>query len=259
MGPHSSTLAWKIPWMEEPGRLQSMGLRRVGPDWVTSLSLFTFMHWRRKWQPTPVFLPEESQGRRARRGWGGAHGLLSLGSHRVWHNWSDLAAAAAVHFSSLIHKMSTFTLAISCLTTSNLPWFIDLIFQIPMQDCSLKHQILLPSPVTSTDGCCFSPLISSSILGTYRPGEFIFHCPIFLPFHTVHGVLKARLLKWFGIPFSSGPHFIRILRHEPSNLKALYSMAQSFMEFYNAVVHVIRWVSFLWLWCSFCLPSDGWG
>ena len=63
MAPHSSTLAWKIPWVEEPGRLQSMGSLRVGHDWATSLSLFTSMHWRRKWQPTPVFLPEESQGR----------------------------------------------------------------------------------------------------------------------------------------------------------------------------------------------------
>ena len=72
MAPHSSTLAWKIPWMEEPDRLQSMGSRRVGHDWETSLSLFTFMHWRRKWQPTPVFLPEESQG------WG------SLVGCRLW-------------------------------------------------------------------------------------------------------------------------------------------------------------------------------
>ena len=63
MAPHSSTLAWKIPWTEEPGRLQSMGSQRGGHDWATSLSLFTFMHWRRKWQPTPVFLLEESQGR----------------------------------------------------------------------------------------------------------------------------------------------------------------------------------------------------
>ena len=62
MAPHSSTLAWKIPWTEEPGRLQSMGLLRVVHDLVTSPSLFTFMHWRRKWQPTPVFLPGESQG-----------------------------------------------------------------------------------------------------------------------------------------------------------------------------------------------------
>ena len=57
MAPHSSTLAWKIPWTEEPGRLQSMGSLRV-----VRLSNFTFMHWRRKWQPTPVFLPGEPQG-----------------------------------------------------------------------------------------------------------------------------------------------------------------------------------------------------
>ena len=63
MATHSSTLAWKIPWMEEPGRLQSMGSLGVGHDWATSLSHFTFTHWRRKWQPTPVFLPGESQGR----------------------------------------------------------------------------------------------------------------------------------------------------------------------------------------------------
>ena len=55
--------AWKIPWKEEPGRLQYMGWLRVGHDWATSLSLFTFLHWRRKWQPTPVFFPGESQGR----------------------------------------------------------------------------------------------------------------------------------------------------------------------------------------------------
>ena len=65
MAPHSSTVARKIPWMEEPGRLQSMGSRRVGHDGATSLSLFTFMHWRRKWQPTPVFLPGESHGQRS--------------------------------------------------------------------------------------------------------------------------------------------------------------------------------------------------
>ena len=65
MATHSSTLAWKIPLMEEPGRLQSMGWQRVGHDCVASLSLFTFMPWRRKWQPTPVFLPGESQGQRS--------------------------------------------------------------------------------------------------------------------------------------------------------------------------------------------------
>ena len=89
MATHSSALAWKIPWTEEPGGLQSMGSQRVGHDWATSLSLFTFLHWRRKWQPTPVFLPGESQGQ------GSLGGLLSMGSHRVRHDWSDLAAAAS--------------------------------------------------------------------------------------------------------------------------------------------------------------------
>ena len=65
MAPHSSTLAWTIPWTKEPGGLQYMGSQRVRHDWATSLSLFTFMHWRMKWQPTPVFLPGESQGRRS--------------------------------------------------------------------------------------------------------------------------------------------------------------------------------------------------
>ena len=74
MAPHSSTLAWQIPWVEEPGRLQSMESLGIEHDWATSLSLFTFLHRRRKWQPTPVFLPGESQGRWSLVGclfWGG--------------------------------------------------------------------------------------------------------------------------------------------------------------------------------------------
>ena len=78
-------------WAEEPGGLQSMGSRRVGHDWVTSLSLFTFMHWRRKWQPTPVFLPGESQRRGSLVG-------CRLWGRRVGHNWRDLVAAAAVQY-----------------------------------------------------------------------------------------------------------------------------------------------------------------
>ena len=72
MAPHSSTLAWKIPWMEKLARLQSLGSLIVGHDWATSFSLFTFMHWRRKSQPTPMFLPGETQG------WG------SLVGCRLW-------------------------------------------------------------------------------------------------------------------------------------------------------------------------------
>ena len=81
------------PWMEEPSGLQSMGSLRVGQDWETSLSLFTFMHWRRKWQPTPVFLPGESQRREA--WWAAIYGVaqsrtqlrwLSSSNSSVWWN-----------------------------------------------------------------------------------------------------------------------------------------------------------------------------
>ena len=65
-----------------------------------------------------------------------------------------------------------------------------------------------------------SPLISSSILGTYQPAEFIFQCSIFLPFHTVHGVLKARTQKWFAISFSSGPHFVSSIKSAKTRLGA---------------------------------------
>ena len=88
MAPHFSTIAWKIPWAEEPGRLQSMRSLTVGHDWATSLSLFTFMHWRRMATHSSVLawrIP----------GMGEPGGLPSVGSHRVGHDWSDLAAAAA--------------------------------------------------------------------------------------------------------------------------------------------------------------------
>ena len=123
-----------------------------------------------------------------------------------------------------------FTLAISCLTTSNLPWFMDLTFQIPTAILLLQHQTLLPLPdihnwMFSLLWLCLfilygviSPLISSSILGTYWPGEFIFQCPIFLPFSTVFGILKARILKWFAIPFSSRTRCVRTLHHDLSIL-----------------------------------------
>ena len=91
-GPFYCISAWKIPWMEKPSGLQFMGSLRVGHDWATSLSLFTFLHWRRRWQPTPVFLPGESQG------WGSLVGC-HLWGHRVGHDWSDLAAAVQTNCS----------------------------------------------------------------------------------------------------------------------------------------------------------------
>ena len=166
--------------------------------------------------------------------------------------------------------MSMFTLALSCLTTSNLPWFMDPTIQVLMQYCSLQHldftsitnhihnwvlfllwlcHFILPGLI--------SPLISSSILDIYWLVEFIFQCPIFLPFQMVHGVLKARILKWFAIPFSRRPHDVGPSTMTRPSWVALHGMAHSFFELDKAVVHVIRLVSFLWLWFSVCLPPDG--
>ena len=89
MAPYSSTLAWKIPWIEEPGGLQSMGSRRVGHDCATSLSLFTFLHWRRKWQPTPVFLP------------GKFHGQWSLAGNSLWGPKSPTTEQLNTHTAGL--------------------------------------------------------------------------------------------------------------------------------------------------------------
>ena len=92
---------------------------------------------------------------------------------------------------------------------------MGLTFQVPMQYCSLQPRTLLPPPLIHSWALfllllslfilsgVFSPLLSNSILGTYHLGTFIFQCHIFLPFHTVYGVLKARILKWFGLPFPS--------------------------------------------------------
>ena len=90
MEPHSSTLAWKIPWTGKPGGLRSMGSLRIGHDWATSLSLFTFMHWRRKWQPTPVFLPRESQGQRSLVGchlWGRTESDTTEVTSQCYEHW----------------------------------------------------------------------------------------------------------------------------------------------------------------------------
>ena len=88
MASHSSTLAWKIPWMEEPGRLQSMGSRRVVHECATSLPLFTFMHWRRKWQPTPVFLPGNPRD-------GGAWWAAIYGVAQSWTRLKRLSSSSS--------------------------------------------------------------------------------------------------------------------------------------------------------------------
>ena len=124
MAPHCSTLAWKIPWTGEPGGLPSMGSHRVGHDWAPSLSLFTFMHWRRKWQPTPVFLSENSHGPEPGR-------LQSKGPQRAGHDWSDLAAAAAAS------------------DLARTGWALGLGSSLTyIQDCSLESLLLGSAPST---------------------------------------------------------------------------------------------------------------
>ena len=112
-----------------------------------------------------------------------------------------------INFSSLIPNMLMFTLII-CLTMSNSPWFLDLMFQVPMQYFSLQHRILLSSPDTSTTECCSDmtqPLHSfwsysscpllflGNILETFWPGGLIFLCHNFLPFYTVYLVLTSSM------------------------------------------------------------------
>ena len=112
MAPHSSTLAWKIPWTEGPGGLQSMGSLRVRHDWATSLSLFTFMHRRRKWQPTPGFLPGESQGRGA--WWVAVYGVAQSRTRLKWLSSSSSSSYLQSH--NFLWKTNQCDLFSSCTT-----------------------------------------------------------------------------------------------------------------------------------------------
>ena len=162
--------------------------------------------------------------------------------------------------------MSTFTLVISCLTTSNLPWFMDLTFQVLMQYCSLQHGTLLLSPVTSSTGYCFcfgsipsfflelflhwSPVAYWAPTDLWSSSQY----PTILPFHTVHGILKARILKWVCHSLLQWTTFCQTSPPWPAHLGWPHTAWLSFIELDKTVVHVIRLASFLWLWFqSVCL------
>ena len=165
-----------------------------------------------------------------------------------------------------------FTLAISCLITFNLPWFMDLTFQVPMQYCSLQHQILLLSPVTSTTGYCFcfgsipsfflELFLHWSPVAYWAPTDLessSFNVLFFCVFILFTGF--SRQEYWSGLPFPSPVHHILSelsTRTRPSSV-ALQGMAHSFIELDKAVVHAIRLVSFLSLWFSVYMSSDGLG
>jgi len=122
----SSTLAWKIPWMEGPDRLQFMGSLGVRYNWATSLSLFTFMHWRRKWQPTPVFLPGESQGRGA--WWAAVYGVTQsrIGLKRLSSS-SSSTHSRCVFMPKLFHLTFTFFISPSITNLLHSLWILHLI------------------------------------------------------------------------------------------------------------------------------------
>ena len=164
------------------------------------------------------------------------------------------------------------TLAISCLTTSNLPWFMDLTFQVPMQYCSLQHHTLLPSPVTSTAGCCFCfGSVSSFFLELFLHWSPVaYWAPTDLgssSFNVLSFCLSILFMGFSRQEYWSGLTFPSPVDHVLSDIStvtclswvALLGVAHSFIELDKAVIHVIRLVSFLWLWFSVCLPSDGEG
>ena len=163
-----------------------------------------------------------------------------------------------------------FTVAISCLATADSPWFMDLTFQVPMQYCSLQHQTLLLSPVTSTTGCCFCfGSISSFFLELFLDWSPVaywaptdlrsssFSVLSFCFFILFMGFLMQEY--WIGLPFPSPVDHVLSEVSTMTRLSwvALHDIGHSFIELDKAVVHVIRLVSFLWLWFSFCLPFVG--
>ena len=165
--------------------------------------------------------------------------------------------------------MSVFTLATSSLTTSNLPWVVDLTFQVPMQYCSYSVGLYFHHWPHSQPGVVLlwlhlfilsgiiSPLFSSSIWVPINLGSSPFSVLYFCLFILFMGF--SRQEYWSGLPFPSPVDLILSELCTMTRLSwvALHSMAHSFTELDKAVVHVIRLTSFLWLWFSSCLPSEG--
>ena len=191
----------------------------------TLLILFRKWKQRRQWHPTPVLLPRKSHGRRS---------LVSC---------SPLATTEQLHFpfslSCIGEGGNGNPLQCSCLENhrDGGAWWaavygvtqsqtrlkrlsnssMELTLQVPMQYCSSQHQTLSLSPVTPTTGCCFCfGSVSYFFLELFLQSSslaYLISVSYLLALHTVHGILKARMLKWFAISFFSGPRFVRTLQH----------------------------------------------
>ena len=166
--------------------------------------------------------------------------------------------------------MLMFSLAISCLTISHFPWFMDLTFQVPMEYCSLQHQALLRSSVTSTTWFCFGSVYSFFLELFLHWSLIAYWAPTDLGSSSLSVLSLCRFILfmgfsrqeyWSGLPFSSPVDHIlseRSTMTHPSWV-TVHGLAHSFIELGKAVVHGISFVSFLWLWFSFYVPSDRYG
>ena len=165
-----------------------------------------------------------------------------------------------------------FTLAISSVTTSNLPWFMELTFQAPVQYCCLQYWTLLPSPVTSTTGWwfCFGSISSFylELFFNWSPvsywastdlGSSSFNVLSFFLFILFMGFSMQDYWSDLPLPYPVDHVLSELSTMTHLSWVALHSMVHSFIELDKIVVHVIRLISFLWLWFSVCLPSDGEG
>ena len=172
-----------------------------------------------------------------------------------------------VHLNSLIPKSLMVTLAISCLTTSNLSWFMDLTFQFPMQHCCLEHRTGLLSWVTSTTGHCFcfgsipsfflELLLYSYPVAYWAPtdlGSSSFSVLSFCLF--ILFMMFSRQEYWSGLsfPFPVDHILSELFTMTCPSWLALHGMAHSFIELDKAVVHVIRLACCLWLWFQSVCP-----
>ena len=162
-----------------------------------------------------------------------------------------------------------FTLVISYLTNSNLPWFMDP-FQFPIQYCSLQHQTLLPSPLTSTTRCCFCfgsiSLFFLELFLHWFPVAYWAPTDLWSSFFSVLSFCLFILFMgftrqeyWSGLPFNSPVDNIlsELYTMTHPSWVALHSVAHSFIKLDSVVFLVISLVNFLWLWFSLCLPSGG--
>ena len=177
MAPHSSTLAWKIPWMEEPGRLQSMGSLGVGHDWATSLSLFSFMHWRRKWQPIIQCSCLENPRD------GGAWWAVVSGVAQSWTRLKRLSSSSSYCYCSNVILYYTVMSCVAIHVRNNLSPLKKEVYPT-VHSFTIRHSKNLKAILNTQSLSCVW-LCNSTDCG--------------LPGSSAHGIFQAWILEWGAI------------------------------------------------------------